>query len=142
QFATAEVGAVLVTINPAYRAHELAYVVRQADLVTLFLTDRFKSSDYFGLLAEALSEPFEKLRHVVSIKPEKRPGMRNWDEFLSLAPSVSEVDLDRAAAAVSPGDVVNIQYTSGTTGFPKGAMLTHRNLIWNATHCGERMQFT
>jgi fatty-acyl-CoA synthase len=146
QFATAEIGAVLVNINPAYRAHELAYVLNQADISTLLLTDRFKSSDYFAIFAETCpllpAAGFPKLRHVVSIKSEKRPGMLSWDEFRQRATVVSEADLKRRRAAVRPGNVVNIQFTSGTTGFPKGAMLTHRNLLMNGYYVGQRQAFT
>lgn len=149
QFAAAEVGAVLVNINPAYRANELAYVLRQADIVALFLTDRFKTSDYYALLNEALApgpERFPRLRHVVSLKPQ-RPSLcddksissRGWQEFLNLAESVSEEALARRAESCRPEDVVNIQYTSGTTGFPKGAMLTHRNLLLNVYYVGQRL---
>src|SRR5207248_497722 len=81
-------------------------------------------------------------RHVISIKPEKRPGMLSWDELRQRAPAVSDAELDRRAAEVRAEDVVNIQYTSGTTGFPKGAMLTHRNLLMNAFYVGQRQAFT
>jgi fatty-acyl-CoA synthase len=154
QFASALVGAVLININPAYRAHELAYVLRQADIATLFLTDRFKSSDFCALLLEACpnvphsaagqlrSDAFPVLRRVIGIKPEKRPGMYAWNEFLALANGVTDTDLDRRQADVRCGDVVNIQFTSGTTGFPKGAMLTHRNLLMNAFYTGQRQAFS
>jgi fatty-acyl-CoA synthase len=143
QFATAAVGSVLVNINPAYRSHELAYVLQQADITTLFLTDCFKSSNYFDLLAEARAEEsFPRLRHVVSIKEEKRPGMINWQELLDLGQDTPQEDLERRQAELRPDDVVNIQYTSGTTGFPKGAMLTHRNLLLNVYYVGQRMAFT
>jgi fatty-acyl-CoA synthase len=154
QFATAHMGAVLVNINPAYRAHELQYVLKQADITTFILTDRFKSSDYFEILAKVCpeldtcgpddlqSDACLKLRHVISIKSEKRPGMRNWNEFRQLATQVSEEALNDRQSAIRAEDVVNIQYTSGTTGFPKGAMLTHRNLLMNAFHVGQRMDFT
>lgn len=146
QFATAEIGAVLVNINPAYRGHELAYVLNQADITTLLLTDRFKTSDYFGIFTETCPQlpasAFPKLRHVISIKNEKRPGMLGWDEFRQRGASVPEADLQRRQAELNPDDVVNIQYTSGTTGFPKGAMLTHRNLLMNAFYVGQRQAFT
>jgi fatty-acyl-CoA synthase len=147
-------GAVLVNVNPAYRAHELQYVLQQADITTLLLTDRYKTSDYFDLLAQVCPElgrcrPGElrsaacpRLRHVVSIQEAKRPGLLAWGEFLALAADVTDADLDRRAAEVGPGDVVNIQYTSGTTGFPKGAMLTHRNLLMNAYYVGQRQAFS
>lgn len=154
QFATATVGAVLVNINPAYRVHELEYVLNQADITTLFLTDRFKQSDYFALVQELCPELSScsleqrpsarcpRLRHVVSIQPRKLPGMRNWQEFLDLAQAVPVSEVHRRAEFLCPHDVVNIQYTSGTTGFPKGAMLTHRNLLMNAYYVGERLAFT
>jgi fatty-acyl-CoA synthase len=142
QFATAHIGAVLVNINPAYRSHELAYILQQADITTLLLTDQFKGSDYFALLAEALrGASFPKLRHRVSLQEAKGPGMLNWDYFRKLAASVPEDELNRCQAATRAEDVVNIQYTSGTTGFPKGAMLTHRNLLMNAYHVGRCIRF-
>ena len=142
QFAAASIGAVLVNVNPAYRAHELRYVLEQADITTLFLTDRFKSSDYFALLAEARSNACPKLRCVVSIKDDAPLGGLTWSDFLARASAVSNATLDTRQAQVRPSDVVNIQYTSGTTGFPKGAMLTHRNLLLNAYHVGMRQSFT
>jgi fatty-acyl-CoA synthase len=141
QFAAALAGLVLVNINPAYRAHELRYVLDQSDTVALFLTDRFKGSCFFDILAEVRSACL-RLRHVVSIKEEARPGMLSWSAFCRLADSVSETELDARQAATRSSDVVNIQYTSGTTGFPKGAMLTHRNLLMNAYYVGQRQSFT
>jgi fatty-acyl-CoA synthase len=154
QFAAAQVGAVLVNINPAYRAHELEYVLNQADITTLFLTDRFKSTDYFDILLAVCPEtatcPADavraakcpRLRRIISIKQEQRGGMLAWDDFRALSSGMSDAQLDRRAAEVQANDVVNIQYTSGTTGFPKGAMLTHRNLLMNAYFVGDRMAFT
>jgi fatty-acyl-CoA synthase len=154
QFAVASVGAVLVNINPAYRAQEAGYVLQQADISTLFLTDRFKSSDYFALLAEVCPEldscvlcelraaACPKLRRVISIKEANRPGILGWSEFLRRADCVSPEQLSTRMAAVQPGDVASIQYTSGTTGFPKGAMLTHRNLLMNGYYTGVRQAFS
>jgi fatty-acyl-CoA synthase len=154
QFAAAHVGAVLVNINPAYRAHELAYVLNQADITTLFLTDRFKDADFFATLAsvcpelagcprgELRSAACSRLRRVIGMQPEQRLGVWGWDEFRDLATAVSEADLDRRQGETRAEEVVNIQYTSGTTGFPKGAMLTHRNLLMNAYYVGQRLAFT
>jgi fatty-acyl-CoA synthase len=146
QFATAALGAVLVNVNPAYRASELRYVLEQADVSTLLLTDHFKSSDYFAILDSVLPElratAKPRLRHIVSITNTTRPGIPSWDAFLASADSVPESALDARQAAVRPGDTASIQYTSGTTGFPKGAMLTHRNLLLNAFHVGARQLFS
>lgn len=154
QFATAAIGAVLVNINPSYRAHELEYVLNQADITTLLLTDCYKSSNYFELLTTCCPELAQatpgmlsakacpRLRRVISIKDECRPGVLSWGEFLTRAVQVSAEELTSRQRQVQAGDVVNIQYTSGTTGFPKGAMLTHRNLLMNAFHVGARMAFT
>src|SRR5262249_7714387 len=118
QFAAAAAGTVLVNINPAYRSHELAYVLTQADITTLFLTHRFKNSDYFDLLhavcpelascgpGELRAEACPKLRRVISIKPDKRPGVLTWDEFRSLAAPVPAEQLRNRQAALGPQDVV------------------------------------
>jgi fatty-acyl-CoA synthase len=154
QFAAAQVGPVLVNINPSYRAHELAYVLHQADITTLLLTDRFKNCDFFDTLATVCPELADaapgrlqaqacpKLRHVISITPNQRPGMMNWEDFRRGAAAVSEADLDQRRREMTADDVANIQYTSGTTGFPKGAMLTHRNLLLNAYYVGLRLAFS
>jgi len=148
QFASASIGAVLVNINPAYRPFELEYVLKQSDSVALFLVDRFKTSDYFQMLAEVcpevasaeggriVSERFPKLRHAVAMKGAPPKGLLDWDEFLRLGESVSDEEFLKRSANLSPGEPINIQYTSGTTGFPKAAMLSHRNLLLNAYYVG------
>ena len=148
QFATARIGAVMVTINPAYRPHELAYVLKQSDCVALFLVDQFKSSDYFAMLAEVCPEiaaakdgvvqspQYPRLRRVVAIKGAPPAGLLTWERFLAAGQSVPQDDIDRIAAALAPHEPINIQYTSGTTGFPKAATLSHRNLLLNAYYVG------
>ncbi|MDB5384395.1 MAG: lcfB 2 [Planctomycetaceae bacterium] len=154
QFAAARAGVVLVTINPAYRASELAYVLKQADVQALFLIHEFKTSTYYGMLYEALPElasadtsplpgsEFPLLRHVVAIAPVAGPGMLGWEAFLDLGANLPTDALSRREEELRPGDPINIQYTSGTTGFPKGAMLTHRNLLLNAYYIGDCQKFT
>jgi fatty-acyl-CoA synthase len=154
QFATASMGAVLVNINPAYRAGELQYVLNQADLVALLLTDTVKNSNFFEILTSVSPElpvcspgglqsaSCPRLRHVISINENKTQGMLNWGEFRRKAATVSAAALSRRQTDISAEDVVNIQYTSGTTGFPKGAMLTHRNLLLNAYYVGQRLAFS
>jgi len=144
QYAAASVGIVLVTINPAYRPFELSYTVNQSDIVALFLTDKFKSSDYYSIFAEvcpqvkdshagAVSAPdFPKLRYAVALKPNAPKGFMAWQELLDAGKSVEEETLSEIANSLKANDVINIQYTSGTTGFPKAAQLTHRNILMNA----------
>ena len=153
QFATARIGAVLVTVNPAYRSHELAYVLKQSDCVALFLIEMFRSSDYIAMLHEAVPElavaqpgelhsaEFPRLRQVVSFSAA-REGIRSWDDFLAGTADVAPAALAERERQLLPGDPINMQYTSGTTGFPKGAMLAHRNLLLNAYHVGGCQRLT
>lgn len=150
QFATARIGAVLVTINPAYREHEMRYVLAQSDAAALFLVDRFKTSDYFAILANAVPElagsqpgrlaatEFPCLRWVVALRGSPPSGAISFAEMLARGRSlVPPPDLDALEGSLSPQDPINIQYTSGTTGFPKAATLSHRNLLLNAYYVGE-----
>jgi fatty-acyl-CoA synthase len=148
QFATARIGVVLVTINPAYRPFELKYVLKQSDAKALFLVDRFKSSDYFAMLAEVCPElaktkpgelnstSYPELRWVVAIKGATPAGAISWSEMIDRGAAVSAAEVDRIAATIKPNEAINIQYTSGTTGFPKAATLSHRNLLLNVFYSG------
>jgi fatty-acyl-CoA synthase len=154
QFATARIGAVLVTINPAYRSSELAYVLKQSDAAALFLIDHFRKSDYLDMLTRAVPQLADSqagelnlpelphLRHVVAIKGAPTGGMWSWEQFLQQGESVAPDELTRREEQLQPGDAINIQYTSGTTGFPKGATLTHRNLLMNAYYIGDCQRFS
>jgi fatty-acyl-CoA synthase len=154
QFATARVGAVMVLINPAYRTAELSYVLKQSDAVALFLLDSFRGSDYFAMVNQVVHElansrpgelhanEFPRLRHVVSMSPTQAAGMWSWKAFSQLGEAVTDGDFKAREAQLSPRDALNVQYTSGTTGFPKGAMLTHRNLLLNAYCVGVCQRFT
>lgn len=154
QFASARIGAVLVTINPAYRPFELKYVLQQSDTVALFLVDRFKTSDYYAMLREVCpelahappgtleSKDFPRLRWVVALKGETPAGAISWSELLDRGRQVDATDLQDRQSQLRPTDAINIQYTSGTTGFPKAAMLTHRNLLLNAYYVGQCQRIT
>lgn len=143
QFATARIGAIMVTVNPAYRSSELAYVLKQSEASVLFLVDRFRTSDYFAILRDALGAEVESLsrgslpgfphlRRVVSVKAEAAAGVASWPDFLATSEGVSPSAVEDCEATLDANDPINIQYTSGTTGFPKGATLTHRNILFNA----------
>jgi fatty-acyl-CoA synthase len=154
QFATARIGAVLVTINPAYRPHELQYVLKQSDAAALVLVEQFKTSNYFDMLNEVCpelssstpgklsSKEFPKLRHVVSISPTPLAGAISWETMCEGAATVDEKRLAEVAALQDPAEAINIQYTSGTTGFPKAATLSHRNLLLNAYYICECQKLT
>ncbi len=135
QYATAKIGAILVNINPAYRTHELKYVMNQAGISYLVSAAAFKTSNYVAMIEEIRSECFD-LRQVVII------GQASWDELVAKASSVSAEELARVQAELRPSDAINIQYTSGTTGFPKGATLSHHNILNNGYLVGEVCRYT
>ncbi|HEY4616472.1 MAG TPA: AMP-binding protein, partial [Citricoccus sp.] len=133
QYATAQVGAILVTINPAYRRDELQYALAASGIRTVIAASSFKTSDYERMLAEVRGD-CPALQDVVIL------GTPAWDRLA--ATPADEDRLARVAAALAPDDPINIQYTSGTTGYPKGATLTHRNILNNGFFDGERVQYT
>jgi fatty-acyl-CoA synthase len=154
QFATARIGVVLVTVNPAYRSHELGYVLKQSDVRAVALIDRFKKSDYRAMLREACpqwpasapgqleSPEYPELGWVLWLADQAPPGALGWKDLLDRGRSVDRAELVRREGQLDPNEPINIQYTSGTTGFPKGAMLTHRNLLLNAYYVGQCQSIT
>ncbi len=137
--ATCRLGAVLVTVNPAYRTHELVYALRQSESKALFLIDCFKSSDYFGMITEVRGE-LPDLVSIVSMKDYGPEGIPSWPSFLELGRAVPLEAVRAAEAATSAEEPANLQYTSGTTGFPKGVLLSHRSLLLNGWYIGERQR--
>lgn len=153
-FATAKIGAVLVTINTNYKLAEMEYLLKDADIHTLCLVDGWRDSDYVNMIFELIpelkthsrgnlkSEKFPELRNVVFIGQEKHRGMFNTAELILLGEHLDDLELEDAKLKVGPHDVVNMQYTSGTTGFPKGVMLSHHNILNNGFAAGECMKYT
>jgi fatty-acyl-CoA synthase len=139
QFATAKIGAVLVNINPAYRLHELEFALRQSECQWLIIGEGFKDADYAAMVADA-EATLPALRRVVSLVPKAE--LLAWDEFLRGVEEIGADEFAERQTSLDFDDVINIQYTSGTTGFPKGAMLTHHNILNNGFWIGERMHLT
>ena len=153
-WASVKIGAVLVTVNTAYKIHEAEYLLRQSDTHTLVMTDGYRDSDYLSIINELCPElifhtpgeplhakrlPF--LRNVITVE-SRQPGMLYWDDSLKYAVNTPiEIVLGRMAA-LNRHDVCNMQYTSGTTGFPKGVMLTHYNIVNNGKNIGDRMDLS
>ncbi|MFF0410926.1 AMP-binding protein [Kitasatospora sp. NPDC004745] len=135
QYATAKLGAILVTVNPAYRPHELEYVLNQSGIRLLVAAERFKTSDYAGMIEEVRPRCPE-LERVVLI------GGPGWDALLAAGRRGDPGRLAERGAELAPDDPINIQYTSGTTGFPKGATLSHHNILNNGYFVGELLDYT
>ncbi|MEC0720521.1 AMP-binding protein [Bacillus haynesii] len=154
QFASAKTGAVLVTVNTNYQLSELEYVLKQSDATTLILMESYRGTSYIDILYKLIPELKESepgrlaserlpfLKNIILMGDTRHPGMYLWDDILKLSESESEKALDRRMERLKEHDVINMQYTSGTTGFPKGVMLTHSNLANNAANIAECMNLS
>ncbi len=147
------IGAVLVTVNTAYKIHEAEYLLHQSDTHTLVMIDGFKDSDYVGIMKELCpelasckpgelkSERLPFLKNIITTD-SKQDGCFTWDEAMALGDTVSMAKVEEMRAKIDKDDVVNMQYTSGTTGFPKGVMLTHFNVVNNGKAIGDCMDLS
>src|ERR687889_625418 len=154
QFATGKTGTVLVTINPAYKSEELQYVLEQSDAAALFLTEGVKGADFVEILQDAVPDladagdgdlsveglPLLKIVVLIGEEALEAPGLLGYKEFIEEADEVSEDELRERQDSLGADEVINMQYTSGTTGFPKGVQLTHANIVKNAFYIGECME--
>ena len=161
QMATARIGAILVNINPAYRRREITYALQRSEVTALFAIPAFRTSDYVAMMVELIpelkeasgaelrSKEFPFLRRVVLYDPAEpaethrpHPGFSSWSEVLGAAGSVSGEKLNKITASLDMDDPINIEYTSGTTGFPKAVVLSHHNILNNAYFAAQAMHFT
>ncbi|AQS59929.1 AMP-binding protein [Desulforamulus ferrireducens] len=154
QFATGKMGAVLVTVNTNYKTFELEYLLKQSDSTTLVLINGTKTSNYLDMVYELCpelkncqpgqltSERLPLLKNLIYIGEDTPAGMYNFKQLLEMANQITDEELDQRQASLDPHDCINMQYTSGTTGFPKGVMLTHYNIINNAHSIADCMNFT
>jgi fatty-acyl-CoA synthase len=154
QFATAQIGVILVNVNPAYRLSELEYALNKVQVKALILAEKFKTSDYIGMLqtlapeletsepGRIYSQRLPHLRWVIRMGRQKTPGMFNYEDLLSWGGPAQKARLPELTAVLNPYDAINIQFTSGTTGNPKGATLSHHNILNNALCVAQAMKLT
>ena len=153
-FATARIGAVLITVNTSYHVHELEFLLRQSDCENLFMVGSYRDHDFIGILEEVVPQIREQpsdrlevpklphLRRVFLMSDKRERGLFCLADVMALAPKVSQAEYEARKAEVKPHEVVNMQYTSGTTGFPKGVMLTHVNIVNNGYWIGRHQNFS
>ncbi|MBV8080396.1 MAG: AMP-binding protein [Actinobacteria bacterium] len=142
QYATAKIGAILVNVNPAYRLSELEYALRQSGISALVTLDRYKTSEYLAMVRE-VRPSLGELREVVIVGQEApQRGETAWNEYLTRAEMIDDATLAERKARCQFDEPINIQYTSGTTGFPKGATLSHHNIVNNGFFIGEGCRYT
>ncbi len=153
-YACAKAGIVMVTVNPVYKSHELDYVLKQSDMKALCVIDAYRDVDYLQIIRDLVPESLEQqrgflvsetyphLKNLIYMGPEKHRGFYSVPELLLLGQHRPDSDLEWAQRQFDNNDVVMMQYTSGTTGFPKGVMLTHRNILNNGFYIGEGQKLT
>lgn len=154
QFATGKMGGVLVTVNTSYQSSELEYLLEQSDATTLILGEEFKGTSYIEILntvcpelatadkGNIVSKKLPHFKRVIVMGNNSYPGIYTWEEFEAFAEEVTDSQLEERFQSMDPDEIINIQYTSGTTGFPKGVMLTHLNVVNNGKLIGDTMNLT
>ncbi|MDQ0158906.1 AMP-binding protein [Alkalibacillus salilacus] len=154
QFATGKMGAVLVTVNTSYQAQELEYLLKQSESSTLILAESFKGTSYIDIVKELIpdlanqekgniqSDKFPHLKNIIVLSDKSYVGCYTWHDVVQASDHISDEELTQRLSSLNEHDVINMQYTSGTTGFPKGVMLSHYNIVNNGKQIAECMSFT